>query len=65
MNFKNQVKSELSNTELINLIITFFDIYNFKLHTRDQSTLIFKRGSLLKNMVTFNPLNWRSNILSK
>lgn len=65
MNFNNQVKSELSNTELIDLVITFFDTHNFKLHTQEQSKLTFKKGSLLKNMATFNPLNWKSDISIK
>ena len=62
MNFNKQVKSELSETELIALIIAFLEIHKFKLHNQENSKLIFKRGSLLKNMVTFNPLNWKSNV---
>lgn len=65
MNIKNRVKSQLPDNVLKELIIRYFEEHNFKLDTNEQFKLTFKRGSLAKNMITFNPLNWKSILTVK
>lgn len=40
--------------------ILYFEKQGFKLTSKEQNSLQFERGSTLKNMVTFNPLEWKS-----
>lgn len=40
----------------------YFQKQGFKLVKSDENSLQFKRGSVLNNMVTFNPLKWKSSI---
>lgn len=63
MKFKNRVKSQLPNNELRQLTIRYFKEHKFTLHTNEKNKLMFKRGSLAQNMITFNPLKWKSFFL--
>ena len=40
----------------------YFQSQGFKLQSNYKEQLVFKRGSILLNMVTFNPLQWKSTI---
>ncbi len=63
MNYKNQVESPLSDNELKTLLIQYFNLHKFILASDMQSKLVFKCGSKIKNLVTFNPLKWKSETI--
>jgi hypothetical protein len=60
MNQKIEFKSDKSIEELKRATTTYFTEQGFKLEIDDEKFLQFKRGNTLKNMVTFNPLKWKS-----
>ncbi len=40
--------------------ITYFQSQGFNLTNNDELSIQFERGSILRNMLTFNPLKWKS-----
>ena len=63
MNFKEHIKSNLTKDQNISLIVEYFTTYGFELRSQNESRLIFGSGSILRNMLTFNPLNWKSETI--
>ncbi|SIT94018.1 hypothetical protein SAMN05444128_3394 [Pontibacter indicus] len=48
--------------EAIQKVKEYFVSQGFQLYRGSENSLVFKRGSTLLNMVTFNPLKWNSTI---
>ena len=65
MNQKIEFKSNKSVDVLEEETLNYFQRQGFKLANRDDNSLQFERGSVMKNMITFNPLKWRSSIKIK
>ncbi|MEL6942189.1 MAG: hypothetical protein AAFO82_05930 [Bacteroidota bacterium] len=42
--------------------LKYFLDQGFKLVSSNKNSLQFRRGSMLRNMITFNPLKWKSSI---
>ncbi|MBD1395669.1 hypothetical protein H9Q13_00695 [Pontibacter sp. JH31] len=55
-------KFDCSNEVALQKVKDYFLSQGFNLHSNYQDQLVFKRGSTLLNMVTFNPLQWKSTI---
>ena len=58
LNFKFDYSKEVA----LQKVKEYFLSQGFKLHSNNEDQLVFKRGSILLNMVTFNPLQWNSTI---
>ena len=65
MNQKIEFKSNKSVNILKEETLNYFQKQGFKLVKSDENSLQFERGSVMKNMVTFNPLKWKSSIKIK
>lgn len=65
MNQKVEFKSNKSIDVLKKETLNYFQKQGFKLADSDEDSLQFERRSLMKNMVTFNPLKWKSSIRIK
>lgn len=65
MNQKIEFKSNKSVNILKEETLNYFQKQGFKLAKSDENSLQFERGSVMKNMVTFNPLKWKSSIKIK
>jgi hypothetical protein len=65
MNQKIEFKSSKSIDVLKKETLDYFQKQGFKLAGSDENILQFERGSVMKNMVTFNPLKWKSSIIIK
>lgn len=65
MKQKIEFKSNKSIDVLKEETLNYFQKQGFKLASGDENSLQFERGSALKNMVTFNPLKWKSLIKIK
>ena len=65
MNHKIEFKSNKSTNILKEETLNYFQNQGFKLAKSDEISLQFERGSVMKNMVTFNPLKWKSSIKIK
>ncbi len=60
---KRQITFNLDNTDsFLDLTKKYFRGNGFKLASEATDELRFIKGSTLLNMVTFNPLNWKSEI---
>lgn len=55
-----EFKSDKSKDVLQKETLKYFQEQGFKLTKYDANYLKFERGSTLQNMVTFNPLKWKS-----
>src|SRR5688572_26761297 len=58
LNFNIQGSQELAYQRILN----YFERQGFKLSKSTKDELVFKRGNTFLNMVTFNPLQWKSNV---
>ncbi|PKV76111.1 hypothetical protein [Pontibacter ramchanderi] len=58
LNFKFDCSKEVASQK----VKEYFLSQGFKLHSNYKDQLVFKRGSILLNMVTFNPFQWNSTI---
>lgn len=65
MNHKIEFKSNKPINILKEETLNYFQKQGFKLANSDKNLLQFERGSVMKNMVTFNPLKWKSSIKIK
>lgn len=65
MNQKIEFKSNKAVNILKEETLEYFQKQGFKLAKIDENSLQFERGSVMKNMVTFNPLKWKSSIKVK
>lgn len=65
MNQKIEFKSNKSVNLLKEETLNYFQKQGFKLAKSAENSLQFERGSAMKNMVTFNPLKWKSSIKIK
>ncbi|HYG03396.1 MAG TPA: hypothetical protein VD927_13185 [Chryseosolibacter sp.] len=60
---KRQIQFEINDdTSVLEASKTFFTRTGFKIANVTDKTVSFSKGSTLLNMVTFNPLNWKSRI---
>jgi hypothetical protein len=60
---KRQIQFEINDdTFVLEASKTFFTRTGFKVINDTGKTISFSKGSTLLNMVTFNPLNWKSKI---
>ena len=60
---KRQIQFQINDdTSVIEASKTFFARTGFKINDNTNKTVSFSKGSTLLNMVTFNPLNWKSRI---
>jgi hypothetical protein len=60
---KRQIQFEISdNSSVLEASRNFFTRTGFKITNDTDQTISFSKGSTLLNMVTFNPLNWKSRI---
>lgn len=57
------MESKLPKEKIRALIIEYYQLHGFKLASQDDSQLVFKQGSTLRNMATFNPLKWKSETI--
>jgi hypothetical protein len=60
---KKQIIFRLDDREsFFKLTLDYFSEARFKKISQTENQISFKKGSTLLNMVTFNPLNWKSEI---
>ncbi|WP_020538824.1 hypothetical protein [Lewinella cohaerens] len=62
MNKRIEFTSERKINELREETLNYFQNQGFKLSEDSTNFMHFKRGSVIRNMVTFNPLKWKSII---
>ncbi len=62
MKKKIEFETSLLEKDIMKSTKTYFLSQGFKLEQESIDKLIFKKGSLLFNMITFNPLTWKSII---
>lgn len=55
-------KFSCSKAGTLQKVKEYFLSQGFQLYSSSENSLVFKRGSILLNMVTFNPLKWNSTI---
>lgn len=49
-------------SRVVERAITYFNDFGFKCTKRSDQLISFSKGSILKNLLAFNPLEWKSNI---
>ena len=60
---KRQIIFKLDNNDsFFKLTVDYFSRTGFRQTSRTENQITFIKGSTLLNMVTFNPLNWKSEI---
>ena len=57
-----EFNTDLSDKESQDITKNYFSQLGFHLQDQNSSRLTFKSGNLFNNLVTFNPLKWKSNI---
>jgi len=57
-----EITSSKSIDSLKEETLNYFEGQGFQLVDNQVNCLEFKRGSIIKNMITFNPLKWKSHI---
>ena len=62
MNIHEIVKTDISQDDFLKKTKAYFVRNGFKLIKAEDNKLFFSRGSVVLNMVTFNPLKWKSKI---
>ena len=65
MNQKIEFESSKPVDVLKEETLNYFQRQGFKLTVNDENSLQFERGSVMRNMVTFNPLKWKNSIKIK
>lgn len=62
MRYEFQIEINQEREILLKRIKNYFLFNGFKVNKSDDTSIEFKRGSLMLNKITFNPLKWKSQI---
>ena len=62
MEYTTTFDSQLSVDEFKQMTLKYFTTQGFKVKTNAEDTIILEKGSLIRNMYTFNPLKWKSYV---